>query len=436
MLRYFAVHNYRTIYGIEDDTPTLEFSTEVDPALIGDDTSLPRVGDTDLVPVSVIYGANAAGKSAIVDALATLQRIVVHRRQTFEPVAVEPHRLLGVDEPTQFTISVTAPTSTANDMTLTYDLHIHRGRIVYESLAREIDGREDTLRDEVIFTRSTNSRTLSTPHEAAQACLDLTLDNETAVAQLVARTPGSVPEADAFVRWMRDVLCVISGASPVVSFPGGIDPVEQMRRVLDEEMLPPRDTGIVDVATIEYPGDAEGECSAAVTSTGHSVVSDRAGVIVVASPDPTSGAALRAVRVVHEVDGRRVSASTQSESEGTRRALTLLPVIAAGASQPGGRVVVVDEVDRSLHANLWKRVVERVLAEVDADSRHQLIVTAHDVSMLRGSLLRPDEVWFVEKTSGGASDLVRASDFDDAHTLTGTQIMGMYLAGQFGAVPR
>jgi AAA15 family ATPase/GTPase len=68
----------------------------------------------------------------------------------------------------------------------------------------------------------------------------------------------------------------------------------------------------------------------------------------------------------------------------------------------------------------------------------QLIFTAHDTWQLCTELLRRDEIWFVEKTDEGASDLYSLADFSD---IGGKKIRNdanyekNYLFGKYGAIP-
>ena len=65
----------------------------------------------------------------------------------------------------------------------------------------------------------------------------------------------------------------------------------------------------------------------------------------------------------------------------------------------------------------------------------QLIFVAHDTSLLSNSptrLLEPNEVWFCEKDSEGASEVYSLAEFD---TRRGNNEQKRYLSGRFGAVP-
>ena len=72
------------------------------------------------------------------------------------------------------------------------------------------------------------------------------------------------------------------------------------------------------------------------------------------------------------------------------------------------RVLVVDELDTSLHPLLVHHLVKRLHQN---NSKAQLIFTTHDTTLLSQKLLRRDQVWFMEKDASKATRLYPLSDF-------------------------
>lgn len=100
-----------------------------------------------------------------------------------------------------------------------------------------------------------------------------------------------------------------------------------------------------------------------------------------------------------------------------------------------GSVLLIDELDASLHPDLARYVVSLFLSPHLNVHGAQLIVTSHDVSLLGNApirLLEPRNVWFVEKDESGSSELFSLADFDNR---AGNNSERRYLAGKFGAVP-
>lgn len=100
-----------------------------------------------------------------------------------------------------------------------------------------------------------------------------------------------------------------------------------------------------------------------------------------------------------------------------------------------GSILLVDELDASLHPGLARYLVKLFLMPQLNIHGAQLIFTTHDVSLLGNApvrLLEPQNVWFVEKDESGHSELFSLDDFDNR---AGNNSERRYLAGQFGAIP-
>ncbi len=79
-------------------------------------------------------------------------------------------------------------------------------------------------------------------------------------------------------------------------------------------------------------------------------------------------------------------------------------------------------------------IVEAFLSACSPDSRLQLVFTTHDLSLMRGTLLRHDEMWRVEKNPFGESSL---QDFAAYKGLRAeSNIETLYRQGRFGGIPR
>ena len=118
------------------------------------------------------------------------------------------------------------------------------------------------------------------------------------------------------------------------------------------------------------------------------------------------------------------------ESSGTVRILGML--IEAFFALDNCMPLILDELDISLHT----RAAEAVVALFDSPETNpkgaQLIATTHNTTLLNSELLRRDQIWFTEKDPHGATSLYPLSDFKLRDT--DNKAKG-YLQGRFGAVP-
>lgn len=93
------------------------------------------------------------------------------------------------------------------------------------------------------------------------------------------------------------------------------------------------------------------------------------------------------------------------------------------------RVLVVDELDTSLHPLLVHHLVKRLHHE---GTKAQLIFTTHDTTLLSQKLLRRDQVWFMEKDAKSATRLYPLSDFSPRDN---EAVERGYLNGRYGGIP-
>lgn len=114
------------------------------------------------------------------------------------------------------------------------------------------------------------------------------------------------------------------------------------------------------------------------------------------------------------------------QSDGTLRALTLLPALYYACKE--AKVVVVDEINFCLSPTMVKGIVEYF---ANNNSNGQFIFTTHDIQLLdEESILRSDEIWFVDKREG-ASVLYTHNDFKEHHTISRQK---GYNEGRYGAI--
>ena len=93
------------------------------------------------------------------------------------------------------------------------------------------------------------------------------------------------------------------------------------------------------------------------------------------------------------------------------------------------RVVVVDELDRSLHPHLVRFLVG--LINRASPARAQLVATVHDVTLLQDALDR-NQIWLVEKDPDHAASLTPLSDYRPRKN---ESLVRGYLGGRYGAIP-
>ena len=97
-----------------------------------------------------------------------------------------------------------------------------------------------------------------------------------------------------------------------------------------------------------------------------------------------------------------------------------------------GRVVVVDELDRSLHPHLVRFLIEFINRQGGETGQNaQLIATVHETTLLQDALDR-NQIWFSEKDADQAASLTPASSYSPRK---GESLYRGYLGGRYGAIP-
>lgn len=118
------------------------------------------------------------------------------------------------------------------------------------------------------------------------------------------------------------------------------------------------------------------------------------------------------------------------ESDGTRKMFSLAGPIVDVLQQ--GKILVIDEIDNSLHPLLVRRLIELFHNKKINQHKAQLVFSTHDTSVLDRHFLRRDQIWFVEKNLENATELYPLSDFK----IRNDEAFGKgYLQGRYGAIP-
>ena len=129
--------------------------------------------------------------------------------------------------------------------------------------------------------------------------------------------------------------------------------------------------------------------------------------------------------------GSDVELSYEEESMGTQIIFCFIPFIMDALNNK--RVVVVDELDKSLHPYLVEMIVHMFNDPDINKNGAQLIFNTHDTNLLKLNILRRDQIWFTEKDdNNGISDLYPLSDFSVRKT---ENVEKGYMLGRYGAVP-
>lgn len=148
---------------------------------------------------------------------------------------------------------------------------------------------------------------------------------------------------------------------------------------------------------------------------------------------PTIGE-LEGVELVHRGADDDFVIPSDDESLGTMVWFGLAgPILKSLAT---GSLILVDELDASLHTELVERIVQLFQNPETNPNRAQLVFNSHDTNLLGGiddpRLLGRDQIWFTEKSNVGNSRLYSLKDHNPRKR---EAVEKRYLDGHYGGKP-
>jgi len=147
------------------------------------------------------------------------------------------------------------------------------------------------------------------------------------------------------------------------------------------------------------------------------------------------------VELVHNgEDGNKKALPLVLESNGTMKMFHLFDFLMD--TLRNGRVLFVDELDAKLHPLLTRYIINLFHNSEKNIGNGQLIYSTHDTVNLNKETFRRDEIWFVEKDKNGVSELYSLSDYiiedenGNAKKVRNDATYNKdYLTGRYGAIP-
>ena len=121
------------------------------------------------------------------------------------------------------------------------------------------------------------------------------------------------------------------------------------------------------------------------------------------------------------------------ESDGTQKLLALsAPIIDTLQS---GAILVIDELDNSMHTDLVEAIIQLFNSNETNPNNAQLIFSTHDTNLLNQAVFRRDQIWFTQKDIYGSSDLYSLIEYGKGKIRDDLALEKNYLKGKFGGKP-
>ena len=416
MLLRFRVANHLSIRDMQELSLTATSLKDEERGLI----ERSAIAQGRILPAVVIYGANASGKSNIVDAISFMRKMVVLSHSHGRPDGGVPRKNFELDY-----------TSSENPTYCDMDFIVEDVRYHYGFEATDSEFESEWLysyprkRKRVLFERAESNFQFGRDLKGNNKNIaELTRKNSlflSAAAQNGHPHLSNIYRFFEMVRVIRDISIsgILTSKKLLDESENGLD-----QRVID--YLGTIDTGVVDFRRKKFERpEGLGTFQTEMIKLLEKNLDEPLGRNVASEFN------LDQIELGHRgTDGDTFFLDLNSESAGTRRLLIVLSHMFSALDSGG--LLCIDELDASLHTNAVENLL-KIFCSSDVNSRGaQLIATTHDTSLMNLSLLRRDQQWFTEKDPDGATHLYSLSDF---RTRKDDNFERGYREGRYGAIP-
>jgi len=418
MILQFSVSNFRTFRELQ----TLNLAANSHDKSLLDNcvtTELPGLAGKRWIKGVALYGANASGKTTVLQALEALTHLVINSAKTTDPKdsiqQIEPFALASgqAEIPTAFGL-----TFVAEGVRYEYRVAATRERVWHESLRAF-----PKVKEQLWFNRDWSPETGNytwSPERPSGFRRDIqlegyTLSNMLFLSKAVA---SNRTDLEPVFRWFKDRLIFLNPNKRNSPFGRGFT-LKQISlqtplhaRIVN--LLRHADLGVTQVRVIE---------DESVTKMMH------------LQPPETQKRVLEdwgfRPELVHRGTGlAEFSLPWELESLGTQGLFAMsgpwLEILDRGLT------VCVDELETSLHPHIVRELLRLFFSAEENPKGAQIIFTTHNPLLLDPTLLRRDQVWFTEKDDDGSAHLYPLTDYQPRK---GESLARGYLAGRYGAVP-
>ena len=427
MLLQFSVSNFRALRGLQ----TLNLAASNHDKSLPENTlspELPGLKGKRWLKGVALYGANASGKTTLIEAMEALSDWVGQSAKTTDPEEpisfIDPFALdtASSESPTAFAIVFAV-----GKVRFEYRVAATTALVIHESLRAWPSSRE-----QIWFERDWNPERAShdfSPDNPVGLPRNRDIEQRTLrnMLYLSKAVAENRKEVEAPFRWLvsRVKFMDLSTRSGV----GGgftlsqIDGKGEALKNKIMKVLKHADLGVVEALAIEKePPNVE-----------------TMKILQVVAPDMVkelekSGEKrprFREPQLVHQGPGNaKVPLEWKRESAGTHRLFALigpwLDIL------ENGYTICIDEIETSMHPIMVRELLKLIFSESENTGGAQIIFTTHNPLFLDGTLLRRDQVWFTDKDDEGVSHLYPLTEYQPRQD---ESLIRGYMAGRYGAVP-
>ena len=376
-----------------------------------------------LLKVAAVYGPNASGKSTLVLAFDLLAKLMQQQPTTEKvPFNVAPFRF---DRTLQDQPSVVEVHFIKNETRYSFEVALTRDRIVKEVLTmyKGGDARELYRRRYAPATGSTPSAEiyefgdeLEGGNELHKVWQRLTGPQTLFLTQAVANSSEELKQLRIPREWLASLLVVKDGMSAWGRVSQRLVATAPQFGKQIASLLSDVDIPVTAIRSMLSPPKGETE------------IEQSQGVAIDSSIGNTQ--ATVHTTLTHSTALGDAEFDFSEESDGTKNlfgfSLPWLVFLSKGSST---NLMVVDELDSSLHPKLVEALIRR---HVQEEPLCQLLFTTHDTHLMDTKLLRRDQLWITERDLNGATQLRSVHDFEGRES---EDVEKRYYEGRYRGLP-
>lgn len=365
------------------------------------------------LPVIVIYGANASGKSNLLRAFNYMQRAILFSHSQGSPKGGVPRDIHALD-----------PDSADKPSVFEIDFVLDGVRYHYGFSATDEHFEEEWL---FSFPKGKQRRLFEREGKDFEFGDSLT-GQKTVISQLTrpnslflsAAAQNDHPELTTIANYITAIRSARHPAFPWATKWEESVVSEHKRNILD--FMNDIEVGITDVRKKERElSKKDIELREALNNALNEI----------GKPTQPLEDKVPSLEIAHSgKNGESIFLRYSNESAGTKNLITKLPMIFDALES--GQSLFIDELNDSLHTLACEKIIALFSSKATNPKGAQLVTTTHDTNLLRSGFLRRDQIWFTEKDSEGATHLYPLTDF---RTRKDDNLARGYLEGRYGAVP-
>ncbi|WP_343330002.1 ATP-binding protein [Polaribacter staleyi] len=423
MLINFSVENFRSI----KNKVTLSFEASNSNDL--EDYFVINAGkDLRLLKLGLIYGANASGKTTLLNSLDFLQELILEPADKkneiieFSPFLFDKE---SKNKNTIFNIEFFQ-----NNVKYIYNLELNKKSVIAEELYFHKPNKA------LVFRRTTEvSKQLSKIefgskikiNKSHKSTLEAnTLWNNTVLGGYI-KTNFESKELQETIDWFDNKLKpLISSKTSLLNFISSRIESDKINKNDIVEFLKKADFNISDLIIKSEETEIDADILEFLNKK-TLMPDDKLNKI-----KETGKIEKKEIFFQHSLNNDNFLLPYNDESEGTQRYYQFSGLLSL--MMKNELIVPIDEIESSLHPDLLKHFLLSFLVN---SKTSQLIATTHHRELLiEKDILRSDAIWFAEKNDNGCTELYSLDDFDSSVVRKDTgSIFNAYKTGKLGAVP-